>query len=66
MSDEGNIRFSFRSNDHDVEIVIQGPASWVELYRERIGLDGDIGYTHPVSRINLSSREESEPERQVP
>lgn len=66
MSDEGNIRFSFRSNDHDVEIVIQGPASWVELYRERIGLDGDIGYTHPVSRINLSSREESAPEEQVP
>ena len=45
MSDEGNIRFSFRSNEHEVEVVIQGPPSWVNLYRERIGLEGDIGYT---------------------
>lgn len=49
MSDADNIRFSFRSSEHDVEVVIQGPSSWVELYRERIGLDGDIGYTQSVS-----------------
>ena len=49
MSDEDNIRFSFRSNEQDVEVVIQGPPSWVNLYRERIGLDGDIGYTQSVS-----------------
>ena len=48
MSDEGNIRFSFRSNEHEVEVVIQGPPSWVNLYRERIGLEGDIGYTQSV------------------
>jgi hypothetical protein len=49
MSDEDNIRFSFRSNEQDVEVVIQGPPSWVNLYRERIGLEGDIGYTQFVS-----------------
>ena len=49
MSDEDNIRFSFRSNEQDVEVVIQGPPSWVNLYRERIGLEGDIGYTQSVS-----------------
>ena len=48
MSDEGNIRFSYRSNEHEVEVVIQGPPSWVNLYRERIGLEGDIGYTQSV------------------
>lgn len=48
MSEADNIRFSFRSNEHDVEVVIQGPSSWVDLYRERIGLDGDIGYTQSV------------------
>ena len=49
MTDEDNIRFSFRSNEQDVEVVIQGPPSWVNLYRERIGLEGDIGYTQSVS-----------------
>ena len=49
MSDEDNIRFSFRSNEQDVEVVIQGPPSWVNLYRERIGLEGNIGYTQSVS-----------------
>ena len=53
MADEENIRFSFRSNEHDVEVVIQGPPSWVNLYRERIGLEGDIGYT--LSVIDSSS-----------
>lgn len=49
MADEENIRFSFRSFEHEVEVVIQGPPSWVNLYRERIGLEGDIGYTQSVS-----------------
>ncbi|MEC8954702.1 MAG: hypothetical protein VYE70_01800 [Candidatus Thermoplasmatota archaeon] len=58
MADEGNIRFSFRSNEHDVEVVIQGPPSWVNLYRERIGLEGDIGYTQLVDGSSSKSSEE--------
>ena len=58
--DDNNIRFSFRSMDNDVEVVIQGPPSWVNLYRERIGLEGDIGY---VQNVNLeSSSSEDDPE----
>ena len=52
MTNEENIRFSFRSNEHEVEVVIQGPPSWVNLYRERIGLEGDIGYTQSVLGSN--------------
>ena len=55
MTDEANIRFSFRSNEHDVEVVIQGPPSWVNLYRERIGLEGDIGYTQSVHGSSTDS-----------
>ena len=60
MTDEANIRFSFRSNEHDVEVVIQGPPSWVNLYRERIGLEGDIGYTQSVHGSSTDSSEGSE------
>ena len=60
MTDEANIRFSFRSNEHDVEVVIQGPPSWVNLYRERIGLEGDIGYTQSVHGSSTDSSEDPE------
>ena len=59
MSDEGNIRFSFRSNEHEVEVVIQGPPSWVNLYRERIGLEGDIGYTQSFVTSSSGTSNES-------
>ena len=58
VTDEDNIRFSFRSNEHDVEIVIQGPPSWVNLYRERIGMDGDIGFVQEVSNRDIGSGDE--------
>ena len=61
MSDEENIRFSFRSNEHEVEVVIQGPPSWVNLYRERIGLEGDIGYTQSVISSSSGTSDGSTP-----
>lgn len=69
MADEENIRFSFRSNEHDVEVVIQGPPSWVNLYRERIGLEGDIGYTQSIIDSSSESSEgatESKATRELP
>jgi len=69
MTNEENIRFSFRSNEHEVEVVIQGPPSWVNLYRERIGLEGDIGYTQSVlgSNSDLSDGSAiSKTERELP
>ena len=58
VTDEDNIRFSFRSNEHDVEIVIQGPPSWVNLYRERIGMEGSIGFVQEVSNRDIVSGDE--------
>tara|TARA_B100000676_G_C17799961_1_gene691649 strand:- start:78 stop:779 length:702 start_codon:yes stop_codon:yes gene_type:complete len=65
MSDEGNIRFSFRSNEHEVEVVIQGPPSWVNLYRERIGLEGDIGYTQSVMSSSSGTSDSSAHSKEV-
>ena len=65
MSDEENIRFSFRSNEHEVEVVIQGPPSWVNLYRERIGLEGDIGYTQSVISSSSGTSDGSTPVKEA-
>ena len=65
MSDEENIRFSFRSNEHEVEVVIQGPPSWVNLYRERIGLEGDIGYTQSVISSTSGTSDGSTPVKEA-
>ena len=65
MSDEENIRFSFRSNEHEVEVVIQGPPSWVNLYRERIGLEGDIGYTQSVFSSSSETSDSSTHSKEV-
>ena len=65
MSDEENIRFSFRSNEHEVEVVIQGPPSRVNLYRERIGLEGDIGYTQSVISSTSGTSDGSTPVKEA-
>jgi len=54
----GNVRYRFRSDDHDVNIVIEGEAGWVQQYVEELGLAG-VGWTMPtateVQATNLSS-----------
>ena len=54
----GNVRYRFRSDDHDVNIVIEGEASWVQKHIEELGLTG-VGWTMPtgteVKANNLSS-----------
>ena len=65
VTDEDNIRFSFRSNENDVEVVIQGPPSWVNLYRERIGMEGDIGFVQEVSNLDIGSAQESDSKKEI-
>jgi len=54
----GNVRYRFRSDDHDVNIVIEGEAGWVQQHVVELGLEG-VGWTMPtgteVQPSNLSS-----------
>ena len=54
----GNVRYRFRSDDHDLNIVLEGDAEWVESYVTELGLTG-VGWTMPVGTevkaTNLSS-----------
>lgn len=54
----GNVRYRFRSDDHDVNIVIEGDAEWVANHVDDLGLTG-VGWTMPtgtqVKASNLSS-----------
>lgn len=54
----GNVRYRFRSDDHDVNVVIEGEASWVQKHVDELGLTG-VGWTMPtgaeVQATNLSS-----------
>ena len=54
----GNVRYRFRSDDHDVNVVIEGAADWVQKYVDELGLGG-VGWTMPigteVKATNLSS-----------
>ena len=54
----GNVRYRFRSDDHDLNIVLEGDAEWVESYVNELGLAG-VGWTMPVGTEvkakNLSS-----------
>jgi hypothetical protein len=54
----GNVRYRFRSDDHDVNILIEGDAEWVEAHVEELGLSG-VGWTMPagteVQASNLST-----------
>jgi len=43
----GNVRYRFRSDDHDVNVVIEGDVDWVNKHVEELGLTG-VGWTMPV------------------
>ncbi len=53
----GNVRYRFRADDHDLNIVIEGEAGWVQKHVEDLGLTG-VGWTMPtgteVQASNLS------------
>ena len=43
----GNVRYRFRSDDHDVNIVIEGDVDWVGNHVDKLGLAG-VGWTMPI------------------
>ncbi|MGB2017116.1 MAG: hypothetical protein ACPHX2_00990, partial [Candidatus Poseidoniaceae archaeon] len=45
----GTVRYRFRHDDEDVDVVIEGEAVWVSNLVENLDLKG-IGWTMPIAR----------------
>ena len=46
---DGPVRFRFRDLEADIEVLIEGDASWVQKMREELGISGEgPGYTVPI------------------
>lgn len=43
----GNVRYRFRSDEHDVNVLLEGEASWVEHQVKELGLEG-VGWSMPI------------------
>jgi len=43
----GQVRYRFKSEDHDVRIALEGDAEWVAERVEELGLEG-VGWTMPI------------------
>ena len=58
----GLVRYRFRADDHDVNVVIEGEADWVEHYVSDLGLEG-VGWYMPAGEAakatNLSEVSQS-------
>ncbi|MBA45859.1 MAG: hypothetical protein CMB31_04665 [Euryarchaeota archaeon] len=49
MRIDGPVRFRFRDLEADIEVLIEGDASWVESMREELGISGEgPGYVVPI------------------
>jgi len=61
MELRGTVRFRFRSQEHDVDVLLEGDAAWVTKVREELGLSGEVGVLQPLA-ARLAESDESEPE----
>ena len=49
MRIDGPVRFRFRDLEADIEVLIEGDASWVENTRQELGIAGEgAGYIVPI------------------
>ena len=44
----GQVRYRFRSDEHDVQVLLEGEASWVKQHIAELGLQG-VGWTMPIA-----------------
>ncbi|HJL97966.1 MAG: hypothetical protein HOH79_00310 [Euryarchaeota archaeon] len=44
----GQVRYRFRSDEHDVQVLLEGEASWVKQQVGELGLEG-VGWTMPIA-----------------
>ena len=61
MELRGTVRFRFRSPEHDIDVLLEGEAKWVESLREEIGLTGEVGVVQPLA-ARMVDPDEPEPE----
>ena len=61
MELRGTVRFRFRSQEHDVDVLLEGDAAWVTKVREDLGLSEEVGVLQPLA-ARLVESDESEPE----
>ena len=61
MELRGTVRFRFRSPEHDIDVLLEGEAKWVESLREEIGLPGEVGGVQPLA-ARMVDPDEPEPE----
>jgi len=61
MELRGTVRFRFRSQEHDVDVLLEGDAAWVTKVREELELSGEVGVLQPLA-ARLAEPGESEPE----
>lgn len=43
----GNIRYRFRSDEHDINVLLEGDSSWVDDCVKELGLEG-VGWSMPI------------------
>ena len=43
----GHVRYRFRSDEHDVNVLLEGEASWIEERVKELGLQG-VGWSMPI------------------
>ena len=44
----GPVRYRFRSDEHDVQVLLEGEAPWVKQRVGELGLEG-VGWTMPIA-----------------
>ena len=50
----GVVRYRFKDEDGDLNVVIEGDADWVESKVQQLGL-GDVGFTMPIGTATFAS-----------
>lgn len=50
----GVVRYRFRDEDGDLNVVIEGEADWVESKVDQLGLKG-VGFTMPVGTVSMAT-----------
>ncbi len=64
MEMRGTVRFRFRLDEYDVDVLLEGEARWVEDLRQQIGLSGDVGVLQPLA-ARMADPDEEELESAV-
>ena len=60
MGSGENVRFSYRSHQESIEVVLQGDTDWVNSIRSQIGLNAALGFTRPLGPVSSQPQSSEE------